>query len=170
MPKLKFKRSPEEEAEHQARKARRKEKKRKRERAQSDRYHSPHGSSSKRAHKENADDDDVTRRKWASSDEEDEERASKAEREHVRRGSEDAAAEMEFRQKMFDAMGEDERLDGVETHFNDFVHIPDRWKRAATTTSETYLYDADDFLKLNPNTLDDDEYAEWIRLGMYRCV
>lgn len=179
MPKLKFKRTPEEEVEHQARKARRKEKKRKR--AESDRYHSPHGSSSKRAHKENAD-DDVTRRKWASSDDddEDEERASKAERErergHARPSGEreDAAAayeaEMEFRQKMFDALGEDERLDGMETHFNDFVHIPDRWKRAATTTTETYLYDADDFLKLNPNALDDDEYAEWVRLGMYRCV
>ncbi|RXW14893.1 hypothetical protein EST38_g10966 [Candolleomyces aberdarensis] len=167
--KLKFKRTPEEEAEHQARKARRKEKKRKR--AESDRYHNPHGpSSSKRAHKENADDDDVTWRKWASSDE-DEERASKAEREHTRPspgGDAASEAEMEFRQKMFDAMGEDDRLDGVETHLNDFVHIPDRWKRAATTTSESHLYDADDFLRLNPNALDDDEYAEWIRLGMYR--
>lgn len=75
-----------------------------------------------------------------------------------------------FRERLFDAMGHDERLDGLENQLNDFAHIPDRWKNAATGTTEKDLYDADDFLKLDPSTLDDNEYAEWIRLGMYRCV
>jgi len=171
MPKLKFKRTPEEEAEHQARKAARKERKRKREHY---RTPSPMPSSGKRAHKESKWDADEPQRKWASSDEED--RAGPSTRSDKRRSdaSDDAMrAQMEdelFREKMFGAMGEDERLDGLESHLNSYVHIPDRWKSAAMGSSGKALYDADEFLRLDPSTLDDDEYAEWIRLGMYRSV
>ncbi|KAF5326061.1 hypothetical protein D9611_000288 [Ephemerocybe angulata] len=175
MPKLKLKRTPEEEAAHQERKALRKEKKRKRS------EHS-YASSSKRAHKDT--DDDVTqRRKWASSDEDDisaeTTRPSKPGHGYPRGSSfnpdrmdddvRDAEMEEEmFRDRLFGALGEDERLDGLESHLNDFVHVPDRWRNAAAGSSEKVLYEEDDFLKLNPTTLDDDEYAEWIRLGMYR--
>lgn len=72
--------------------------------------------------------------------------------------------ERQFREKMFDAMGDDERLDGLETHFNDFAHVPDRWKRSDLG------YEGDEYLKMDPNAMDDDEYAEWIRIGMYRFV
>lgn len=175
MPKLKFKRTPEEEAEHQARKARRKEKKRKR--TASDPR--SHGTSSKRAH---GDHRDGPARKWDSGEEDDipemTSRADKAENPHMRprrfseRMDDDAVrAQVEeemFREKLFGAMGEDERLDGLESHLNDFVHVPDRWKQAATGEPDKVLYEEDDFLRLDPSTLDDDEYAEWVRLGMYR--
>ena len=72
--------------------------------------------------------------------------------------------ERQFREKMFDAMGEDERLDGLETQFNDFAHVPDRWRRSDLG------YEGDDYLKMDPNAMDDEEYAEWIRIGMYRYV
>lgn len=184
MPKLKFKRTLEEEAEHQARKARRKERKK---RKRTD--HSQNAS--KRSHR--ATDDDVTSRRWASSDEGEDDvnratasaphsRASKADDEHTggsssrfsqRMNDDEIRAEMEertFREKLFDAMGHDERLDGLENELNDFVHIPDRWKTAATGTAEKELYDEDNFLRLDPSLLDDDEYAEWVRLGMHRCA
>lgn len=178
MPKLIFKRTPEEEAEHHARKARRKErKKRKRTDHSQD--------ASKRSRR--ATDDDVTSRRWASSDEGEDDvnratasaphsRASKADDERAdggfsQRVNDEIRAEMEertYREKLFDAMGHDERLDGLENELNDFVHIPDRWKTAATGTAQKELYDKDNFLKLDPSALDDDEYAEWVRLGMYR--
>ena len=35
--------------------------------------------------------------------------------------------EANFRAKLFDAMGDDERLDSIEARFNAY-HVPDRWK------------------------------------------
>ena len=81
-------------------------------------------------------------------------------------------AEMEeqaFREKMFDALGDDERLDGIEAQFNDYAHVPNRWGGSATTRERVY-HDEDSFLHTDPQHLDDEEYAEWVRLGMYRCV
>ena len=160
MTKLKFKRTEEEEAEHQARKERRREKKRKRERAQSN-------GSSKRHHTDEA--SEHPSRKWASSDEEGsiphgvDYDLLKAEIEERR-----------FREKMFDALGDDERLDGIGARFNDFVHLPMHWQHASTSGFEkaktTHVYSGDEYLKLDPNTMDGEEYAEWIRIGMYRFV
>lgn len=63
--------------------------------------------------------------------------------------------EMRFREKMCSAFEDDERLDGIDSRFNDYVQIPDRWTCDA--------HDA-----ANPQYMDDDEYAEWIREGMWK--
>jgi hypothetical protein len=63
--------------------------------------------------------------------------------------------ERQFRDKMRGALEEDERLDGINTRFNDYAHIPDRWASDA--------HDAAD-----PQYMDDDEYAEWVRQGMWK--
>ncbi|TFK23150.1 hypothetical protein FA15DRAFT_670755 [Coprinopsis marcescibilis] len=140
----------------------------------------PHGTSSKRHHHREQD----IHRKWASSDDDEwpSKEGSKSTK-HRKNTSKDGCnraekpdndtlrAELEeetFRAKMFDALGDDERLDGLEARLNDFAHVPDRWRSAAMGSTSTDLYDEDEFLQLDPTTLDDDEYAEWVRLGMYR--
>ncbi|KAF5321133.1 hypothetical protein D9619_001681 [Psilocybe cf. subviscida] len=176
--KLKLKRTPEEEVQHKLRKEKRREKKRKRREAE---YA---GSSSKRVHLESPNRGDratYSERKWASSDDDGSEYGpqpapSGSTSTSTAPGKEpnyDALkAEIEermFREKMFEAMGEDERLDGVEMHLNDFVHVPDRWKAPSTSSGKTHhVFEGDDFLKLDPSTMDEEEYVEWIRAGMYR--
>lgn len=178
--KLKLKRTPEEEAQRKLRKEKRREKKRKRREAEDI------GSSSKRARQDSPNQRDrstYSERKWASSDDDGSEYGPQP----APSGSTSAfhgssnepdydalKAEIEesmFREKMFDAMGEDERLDGVEAHFNDFVHVPDRWKTTSSSSGKTHhVFEGDDFLKLDPSTMDEEEYIEWIRAGMYRYV
>lgn len=158
MPKLHLKRTPEEEAAHQARKRRKKEKK-----------------SEKRAQETcRTRDDDLDSRKWASSEEEipDDNMKSRFKVDYERIQAE--IEEQRFREKMFDALGDDERLDSVETRMNDYAHVPDRWRSGGSTgarggPSEDY-YDIDTFIHLDPQSMDDEEYAEWVRLGMHRCV
>ncbi|KAL1723680.1 hypothetical protein EV715DRAFT_245148 [Schizophyllum commune] len=90
-------------------------------------------------------------------------RASKADPDMLRAEMEEQA----FREKMFDALGDEERLDGIEAQFNDYAHVPNRWGGGATTRERVY-YDEDSFLHTDPQHLDEEEYAEWVRLGMYR--
>lgn len=153
MTKLKFKRTEEEEAHRQARKESRRERKRKHERSQA---------SSSKHHRT---DDPTSRptRKWASSDEEAGSKSSKYEGLHAE------IEERRFREKMFDALGDDERLDGLEAEFNHFAHMPDRW-RSSCLGKEKVRYEGDEYLAMDPNVMDDEEYAEWIRIGMYRYV
>ncbi|KAH6913989.1 hypothetical protein BKA70DRAFT_1420761 [Coprinopsis sp. MPI-PUGE-AT-0042] len=151
MPKLKFKDDPDEPP-------RKHKRKKKRPREDDTASHS----SSKRRH--------TPTRKWASSDEDvvDPAAASSSKHSddytHSRQEKPDydtLRAEMEdqaFREKMFDALGDDERLDGIEAQMNDFAHVPDRWRSAATGPDvATSLYDEDDFLKRDPALLDDEE-------------
>ncbi|KDR75656.1 hypothetical protein GALMADRAFT_68391 [Galerina marginata CBS 339.88] len=180
--KLKLKRTPEEEAQHRLRKGRRKEK---RKRKEEDYYGST--SKSKRAHVD--DYTDSPQRKWASSDEDEMEfgpqpapsSSSTKIPPHGHKPDHDALhAEIEdqlFREKMFDALGDDERLDGVEARFNDFAGVPDRWRTskagldgAGKGKQRANFYDdeGDELLKLDPRNMDDEEYAEWIRAGMYK--
>ncbi|EFI28213.1 hypothetical protein CC1G_14238 [Coprinopsis cinerea okayama7 len=154
MPKLKFKGDDE-------RDGKRERKHRKREKRRHDQG-DDHGHRSKRRHTE-ADMDTGRARKWASSDDEEmpgpmpSGSGPSRGQDGYRSTTDDDTlrAEVEermFREKMFDALGEDERLDGIEAQFNDFsdyIHIPHRGK-------------------VDPTSLDDDEYAEWVRLGMYR--
>lgn len=63
--------------------------------------------------------------------------------------------EMRFREKMWDALEDDERLDGINTRFSGYAHIPDRWSR-------------DEHDLANPQYMGDDEYAEWVREGMWK--
>ncbi|KAL1710167.1 hypothetical protein EV121DRAFT_193408, partial [Schizophyllum commune] len=90
-------------------------------------------------------------------------RASKADPDVLRAEMEEQA----FREKMFDALGDEERLDGIEAQFNDYAHVPNRWGGSATTRERVY-HDEDSFLHTDPQHLDEEEYAEWVRLGMYR--
>ncbi|KAF9243160.1 hypothetical protein BU15DRAFT_86553 [Melanogaster broomeanus] len=68
--------------------------------------------------------------------------------------------EIRFREKMWGALEDDERLDGIDFKLNDYVHIPERWGGSHTGRDK---HDA-----LDPHYMDDDEYAEWIREGMWR--
>jgi hypothetical protein len=63
--------------------------------------------------------------------------------------------EANFHAKLFDAMEDDERLDSMEARFNAY-RVPERWASTGTKTQ------AD-----NPNYMNEDEYAEWIRRGMW---
>jgi len=168
--KLKLKRTPEEKEQHRLRKERRREKKRKRE---SDGTQA--GSSSKRVH------GDDPSRKWASSDEDEMEYGPQpaGSSSHIPQDYDALKAEIEeriFREKMFDALGDDERLDSVEARFNDFAQVPERWRTSSSprmgagTKGQARAYDDDELLKLDPQYMDEEEYVEWIRAGMYRFV
>jgi hypothetical protein len=77
--------------------------------------------------------------------------------------------EERFRQKMSDAFADDERLDAVEARFNDFAHVPKHW--GGNGPARRYNYEDvenDEFMRLNPAQMEEEEYAEWIRAGMYR--
>lgn len=78
--------------------------------------------------------------------------------------------EQQFRQKMFDALQDDEHLDYLETRLNDFAHVPDRWRSDRGPKLPNDGYGTDDIFQLDPQHMGDEEYVEWIRLGMYRFV
>jgi len=72
---------------------------------------------------------------------------------------------------MFDALRDDEYLDSLEARLNNFAHLPERWRSARGSKLNDVRSDEcgmDDTSQLNPQDMDDEEYAEWIRLGMYR--
>lgn len=161
--KLKLKRTPEEEAARKAKKEKKREKKRKRE--------ENHDSSFKRHHTDEY--ASGPSRKWASSDEEELEHGPHPSKSNWAEAVDYEAlkAEIEdrrFREKMFDALDDDERLDGLEARLNDYVPIPQHWRSSGTAKAQAH--DEDEFLRMNPATLDDEEYAEWVRIGMYRSV
>ncbi|KAG5637730.1 hypothetical protein H0H81_003440 [Sphagnurus paluster] len=179
MPKLRLKRTPEEEAAHQRRKKQRREEKskRKHERNTAD-------PSSRKRSQHNPDS-----RPWASSDDDDEALgpqpyvASDLESGHSsaphtggKLDYEQLRAELEearFREKMAAAFEDDERLDSLEARLNDFAHVPGRWRMGGGGKPGKPVYDEDgpvedEFLKTDPRHMDDEEYAEWIRMGMYR--
>ncbi|KAH7883215.1 hypothetical protein F5I97DRAFT_1816081 [Phlebopus sp. FC_14] len=68
--------------------------------------------------------------------------------------------ERRFREKMWGALEDDERLEAIDSRFNDYSHIPKRWR------DQGDLHD--DRAAMDPQYMDDDEYAEWIREGMWR--
>jgi len=171
--KLHLKRTPEEELQHKLRKERKRAKRR----------HSSHGdfepqagTSSKRS---NANEHAGPSHKWASSDEDDEVEYgpqpaniptnSKSHSQEPDYDTLKAEIEQEmFRQKMFDAMGDDERLDSIEAQFNDFARVPDRWRTSGIGKNRANVFEGDGYAKMDPKYMDDEEYAEWIRVGMYR--
>ncbi|KAF8161318.1 hypothetical protein B0H34DRAFT_781867 [Crassisporium funariophilum] len=174
MNKLNLKRTPEEERRHRIRKERKREQKRKR-KDPSDEA-GPSGAS-KRFHADNL--NEGIQRKWASSDEDEEEYGPQLPKSSEMPDTSQAhkpdydtlKAEIEeqmFRAKMFDAMGDDERLDAIETQFNDFAQVPDRWRTAGAGERRGNMVENDGYLKMDPRHMDDEEYAEWIRAGMYR--
>jgi len=162
--KLNLKRTPEEALQHRLRKERK--------RAKRSFGDLKPGTSSKRSHNEQ---DAGPSRKWASSDEDNEAeygpQPATNSKTHAQKPDYDALkAEIEqemFQQKMFEAMGDDERLDSIEAQFNDFVQVPDRWRTSGTGKNKMNVFD-DGYVKMDPRYMDDEEYAEWIRVGMYR--
>ncbi|KAI0359271.1 hypothetical protein OH77DRAFT_1015004 [Trametes cingulata] len=69
--------------------------------------------------------------------------------------------EMRFREKLQEAMGDDERLDSVEASMNSYTHIPRRWRGGGMDRM-------DDELGIDPRYMEEEDYAEWVREGMWR--
>jgi hypothetical protein len=75
------------------------------------------------------------------------------------------STEDSFHEKLWDAFGDDDRLENVEARLNEYAHIPRRWRGVSPQDYATDGgLDADD-----PALMNDDEYAEWVRMGMWRC-
>lgn len=180
--KLHLKRTPEEEAQHRSHKKARKEERRKRKAYIDVEEDVPESSSQGRRRDSTSVNGNTNEsgpsRKWASSDEEDNifgPQPASSTHTFTKPDYDTIHAEIEelrFREKMFDALGDDERLDTVEAQMNDFAHVPDRWRTTATGSGSTgkrkFAYDDDELLKLDPRDMDDEEYVEWVRAGMYR--
>lgn len=85
----------------------------------------------------------------------------KADADGMRAQMEAEDEERAFREKLFDAMEIDFGQDTAYTHFNSYAHIPSRWrKRSPTGLDET---DGPP----DPNSMSDEQYAEYIREGMW---
>lgn len=70
--------------------------------------------------------------------------------------------EQAFRAKLFDAMEMDLGQDSAHNHFNSYAHIPSRWRKRSPTGR-----DLDDAGPPDPSTMNDEQYAEYIREGMW---
>lgn len=81
---------------------------------------------------------------------------------HYYRG---AAEDERFEEKLWDALGDDERLDGVESRLNEYAHVPRRWRGV---DFREHNLDSPDGLDDDPRYMNDDEYAEWVRVGIWR--
>ena len=148
--KLHFKRTPAEEAERELKKARKAARK-----------------AAKRKHRADDDDDEPSSRKRHRSVGSDTEygpqpassnhHAHKLDHERVRAELE----EERFREKLWGAMGDDDRLDSVEATFNSYAHVPRRWRGGG-------MERMDDELDIDPRYMEDEDYAEWVRAGMWR--
>ncbi|TCD64387.1 hypothetical protein EIP91_004134 [Steccherinum ochraceum] len=69
--------------------------------------------------------------------------------------------EARFRDKLWGALDDDERLDSVEARLNSFAHVPRRWRSGGMDTME-------DDLNIDPQMMEDEMYAEWVRVGIWR--
>ncbi|EKM53587.1 uncharacterized protein PHACADRAFT_175997 [Phanerochaete carnosa HHB-10118-sp] len=81
------------------------------------------------------------------------------------RTKDDVYAQMEeerFREKMWGAFTDDERLDSVEAAFSSYAHIPRRWRSGGMDRM-------DDENDIDPHMMEDEDYAEWFRLNMWRA-
>ncbi|KAM6502531.1 hypothetical protein JOM56_002508 [Amanita muscaria] len=155
MPKLQFKRTPEEEA------ARQRKKQKKEERRKKSRGNEEEAESSTRKRRRTEAREDEFRAEWANDD------PSGSHWDNLLSQVEEEL----FREKMFDEL-EEERLDSIEARFNDYAHIPNRWKRGSSNRMGIFAFEEPfgmtDCMCGDPLLMDDDEYAEWIRTGMYR--
>ncbi|THG95368.1 hypothetical protein EW026_g6269 [Hermanssonia centrifuga] len=69
--------------------------------------------------------------------------------------------EERFREKMWGAFGDDERLDSVEATLNSYAHVPRRWRSGG-------MERMDDELDIDPQMMEEEDYAEWVRASMWR--
>ncbi|KAG1781938.1 hypothetical protein EV702DRAFT_495264 [Suillus placidus] len=159
MAKLHLKRTPAEEAERVLRKAR-KAAKTARKRSHLSEEAGEHGESSfKRRRREEAIDSDLDEEVYGPPPPPSLSSAHKPDYDTILSELEDAR----FREKMWDALRDDERLDGIDARFNDYAHVPDRWRANAASVGSP-----EDQVDTDPRFMDDDAYAEWIRAGMWR--
>jgi hypothetical protein len=73
-------------------------------------------------------------------------------------------AEDSFQEKLWDALRDDDQLDAVEARLNEYAHVPRRWR--GVSSQGNAMRGLDD----GPELMNDDEYAEWVRVGIWRCV
>lgn len=148
MPKLHLKRTPAEEAERAWKKARKQERRAKKRSSRGDvdaDHDEPPASSSRYSHSYDAE---------KSQQEKDED----AFNDRLRGAMEDDG--------LFDSSS---RLDGMSAHMNSYSHIPRRWRGTEEGFSTgVWMEDAADDIGLQPWQMNDDEYAEYIRAGMWR--
>jgi len=71
--------------------------------------------------------------------------------------------EEEFQQRLWDELGQQERLDNLTSNLNSYPHIPQRWKSGGMADLEEAAYN-------DPSLMDDERYAEWMREGMWKYV
>lgn len=71
--------------------------------------------------------------------------------------------EDEFQQRLWDELGQQERLDNLTSNLNSYPHVPQRWKYGGMAGLENIVYN-------DPNLMDDEHYAEWMREGMWKYV
>ena len=74
--------------------------------------------------------------------------------------------EKRFREKMLGALEDDEGLHFVEARLNDYAHVPGRWRGGRGAGKGRW--GAEDGADVDPRDMSDEEYAEWIRVGMWR--
>jgi len=72
--------------------------------------------------------------------------------------------EQRFREKMLNALEEDNSLQYLEERFNEWAHVPDRWRSGKNNGKGRVLDDGE----LDPQYMSDEDYAEWIRIGMWK--
>lgn len=173
MPKLNLKRTPAEEAERQWRKQRKASRKAAKGKSQTKRpsaedsldERDPSGSASP-SHKRQRKEDTVNDALYDSGEEYGPQPSTsyKPDYEAIRAQLE----EERFREKMHGALEDDIGLYGVEENLNSFAHVPDRWRERAPGGARGAM--AEDEAESNPHLMDDEEYAEWIRAGMWKYV
>ena len=163
MPKLHLKRTPAEEEERARRKARKAQKRARRRDRDSDRSRSPR--------RRKYYDDDLSEGEPGPS------RPRPRDESYDSEAGRARAEQDEFDAKMRDALEDDamldpmQRLDGVEARLNAYAHIPRRWRGTDEGFSAgLWMEDALDEIGLQPWQMNDDEYADYIRAGMWRCV
>ena len=169
MSKLHMKSTPAEDIARRLRKIERKEERKRRRNADAN------SANSKRRRAETTEEHS---RKWASSDEDDflDPGPSTGNRQSHRDydSIQEEVEERRFREKMFNEMESGDRLDSIEAQYNDYAHIPGRWRRGSSTRMGAYAFETPDIgmtehSHLDPRYMEDEEYTEWMRMGMYRC-
>ncbi|KAH9925914.1 uncharacterized protein BXZ73DRAFT_103084 [Epithele typhae] len=71
--------------------------------------------------------------------------------------------EARFREKLWGAADDDggARLDALEATLNAYAHVPRRWRGGG-------MERMDDDEGIDPQVMEDEDYAEWVRAGMWR--
>jgi len=159
MPKLHLKRTPAEEEERAQRKARKAKRKETRHLGQK---HDLRGSSSTSTrdnhHRSKRRATDTGEDATCGTDYESDDRLEWLEEQQRRKQDEE-----EFQQRLWDELGQQERLDNLTSNLSSYPHIPQRWRSGGISDLEDAVYN-------DPNLMDDEHYAEWMREGMWKYV